>query len=89
MTKSIDPILVKFDTPSKVMFVGRWTMMYLIIYQIEHPIKLNKKLTIVVKMANGFWQVRHLVKLNKEKKPYFVKMTIGFLINLEILIKHN
>jgi len=29
-------------------------LIYLIIYQIENPIKLNKKLTILVKMTNEF-----------------------------------
>jgi hypothetical protein len=27
---------------------------YLIIYQIEHLVKLDKKMTTLVKMANGF-----------------------------------
>jgi hypothetical protein len=29
-------------------------MTYLIIYQIEHLVKLNKKLTTLVKMVKGF-----------------------------------
>ncbi len=28
-------------------------MTYLIIYQIEHPMKLNKTLTTLIKMVNG------------------------------------
>jgi hypothetical protein len=34
-------------------------MIYLIIYQIEHLFKFNKKMTTLIKMINGF-----LVKLN-------------------------
>jgi len=40
-------------------------MTYLTIYQIEYPIKLNKRLTTLIKMTNGFYQVGHLVKLEK------------------------
>jgi hypothetical protein len=40
-------------------------MTYLSIYQIEYPIKLNKRLTTLIKMTNGFYQVRHLIKLDK------------------------
>jgi hypothetical protein len=39
-------------------------MTYLTIYQIEHPIKFNKTLTTLVKMANGFSQMWHPIKLD-------------------------
>jgi hypothetical protein len=42
-------------------------MTYLIIYQIEHPMKLNKKLTLWSKWSMGYNQVEHLVKLDKTK----------------------
>jgi hypothetical protein len=38
---------------------------YLNVYQIEYPIKLNKRLTTLIKMTNGFYQVGHLIKLDK------------------------
>jgi hypothetical protein len=40
-------------------------MTYLTIYQIEYQIKLNKRLTTLTKMTNGFYQVGHLIKLDK------------------------
>jgi hypothetical protein len=61
----------------------------MIIYQIEHLVKLNKKRTTIVKIANGFHpnmtnnQIEHIIK--SEKKNCLIKMINGFLIKRDIL----
>jgi hypothetical protein len=48
---------------------------FMIIYQIEHLVKLNKKMTTTVKIANGFHpngtnnQIEHIIKLGEKKLP--------------------
>jgi hypothetical protein len=43
-------------------------MTYLIVYQIENPVKLNKKLTTLVKMVlMGPSQVQPLIKFDQKK----------------------
>lgn len=59
-------------------------MTYLTIYQIEYPIKLNKRLTTLIKMTNGFYQVGHLVKLEKAN-DILDQNVISFWIKLDIL----
>ncbi len=61
-----------FLSCSSWLFCSHWLMnlikmTYLIIYQIEHLVKLNKKLTTLVKMVKGFSQMGHLIKLDKTK----------------------
>ncbi len=42
-------------------------MTYLIIYQITYLVELEEKMTTLVKMAYGFYQVKHLINLNIKK----------------------
>jgi hypothetical protein len=59
---------------------------FMIIFQIEHLVKLNKKMTILVKIAKGFHsnvtnnQIEHIIKLGK-KKICLIKMINGLAIN--------
>jgi hypothetical protein len=56
-------------------------MTYLIIYQIEHPIKLNT----LVKMANGFYSNGTFSQVGQTKMTCLLKMTNVFLVKLKIL----
>jgi len=63
---------------------------FIIIYQIEHLIKLNKKMTTLVKIANGFHsngtnnQFEHIINLEK-KGLCLIKIINGFLIKQDML----
>jgi hypothetical protein len=56
-------------------------MTYLIIYQIEHIIKLNT----FVKMANGFYSNGTFSQIGQTKMTCLLKMTNVFKIKLKIL----
>jgi hypothetical protein len=49
-------------------------MTYLTIYQIEHLVKLKKKITILIKMANEFQLVGTFGQVEQSKTTSLIKM---------------
>jgi hypothetical protein len=60
-------------------------MTYLTIYQIEHLVKLNKKFTILIKMANEFQSIGTFGQVEQSKMTSLIKMDNIVLIKLVIL----
>jgi hypothetical protein len=60
-------------------------MTYLTIYQIEHLIKLNKKITILIKMANEFQSIKTFGQVEQSKTTSLIKMDNSVLIKWVIL----
>jgi hypothetical protein len=60
-------------------------MTYLTIYQIEHLVKLNKKITIVIKMANEFQLIRTFGQVVQIKTTSLIKLDNSVLIECVIL----
>jgi hypothetical protein len=60
-------------------------MTYLIICQIEHLVKLNKKMTTLVKITNGFLSTSIFGQVEQKKMTFLIKMDNGVLVKWDIL----
>ncbi len=60
-------------------------VIYLTICQIEHLVKLNKKMTTLVKITNGFLSTSIFGQVEQKKKKILIKMDNGVLVKWDIL----